>query len=385
MLLRKTLNVLLVIFVMFLMGCGPKAMSPKAALDTPQHHVTNGNTLFIAGKIDPAFREYVRAIELDPKYAPALVGLGLCYGSQGDFDSGLNSLKSGQRYARTKGEKLGAAIGFIRLYTMGKERIGRDWLNLAKGAFAGAKRITADRPEPYYYMGLAYKEAYDFERATGLFKKVLDFNNGYVGEADREYAFLQKLERAMLGSEAGKRIALAGEITRADTAALLVAELQIETLFEKRRQKKEDITFKSPDDRFVTHVIIEISPATDITEHPLKADIDAVIALGIKGLQPFPDHTFRPGQILTRAEFAMVMEEILIKISGEEQLATRFIGSPSPFPDLRNDLPFFNAVMTCTTRGMMGAKDMNTGVFDPMGSVSGTDAVLAVRTLKSQL
>lgn len=382
----RILYILPLVFVVFLMGCGPKAMPPKAALDTPQHHVANGNKLFIAGKIDPAFREYTRARDLDPEYSPAHVGLGLCYGSQDSFDAGINSLKTGQRYARTKDEKFEVEVSFIRLYSTGKDKINRNWLKLAEGAFAGARRVTADRPESYYYMGLAYKTAYNFQKAAELFGKVLDLNNGYVGEADREYALLQKLERAMLGSEAGRRIALVGEITRGDAAALLVAELQIETVFKNRRQKEVDTTFKSPDDRFVTRVTIDISPATDISEHPLKTDIDSVIALGIKGLQPFPDHTFKPQQILTRAEFAMVMEDILVKISGEEQLATRFIGSPSPFSDLRNDLPFFNAVMTCTTRGMMGVKDMkNTGIFDPMGSVSGTDAVLAIRTLKSQL
>jgi len=385
MALRKSLYCLSVVLLICLAGCGPKALQPRAALDTPQHHVANGNTLFTAGKLDSALREFARAQELDPKYSPAHVGLGLCYGSQGRFAAGLGSLRTGQRYARTKDEKLGAAVGLIRIYSMGKGRISRDWLNLAKEAFAKAKRTAADRPEPYYYMAFAYKEAHDFGSARALFRKVLDLNNGYVGEADLEYAILQKLERAMLGSESGRRIALAGEITRADTAALLVEELQIKTLFDQRRQKAADIAFKSPDDRFVTSVTIEIPPATDISAHPLKSDIDTVIALGIKGLQPFPDHTFRPGQVLTRAEFAMVMEEILVKISGETQLATRYIGSASPFPDLQSDLPFFNAVMTCTTRGMMSAKDMNSGMFDPMGSVSGTDAVLAIRALKSQL
>ena len=76
---------------------------------------------------------------------------------------------------------------------------------------------------------------------------------------------------------------------------------------------------------------------------------------------------------------------ILIKITGDDSLATKFIGSPSPFPDLRNDLPYFNAAMVCTTRNIMETKDVSTGEFDPQGAVTGADSLLSIRTLKSQL
>ncbi len=89
--------------------------------------------------------------------------------------------------------------------------------------------------------------------------------------------------------------------------------------------------------------------------------------------------------MINRAEFAMMIEDIMIKITGVEGLATRFIGSISPFPDLRSDLPYFNAVILCTTRGIMVAKDLRTGEFDAMGDVSGAEALLSLRILKTQL
>ena len=156
-------------------------------------------------------------------------------------------------------------------------------------------------------------------------------------------------------------------------------------MFRKRTPKKFDTAFKDPEKKFVNGEYVKIPPATDIENHVLKADIDAVIAIGIKGLQPYPDHTYQPFKLITRAEFAMMIEDILIKITGDENLATRFIGNESPFPDLRNDLSFFNAVMVCTTRNIMEIKDVATGEFDSHGSVSGADALLSIRTLKSQL
>ncbi len=385
MLLRKSLPIVLLFSLVLILSCGPKAVSPETALDTPEHHVANGNKLLNAGKVDSAFREFDRARELDPKHSPAHIGLGLCYGYQGQFDSGLKSLGAARRYAKGKEEKIEAAVGHIRLYTMGKAQTGRDWLSLAAASYQRAKGLDAQAPAPYYYMGMAYKSAYAFKKATAMFADVIDLDGAYVGDADREYALLQKIERATLGSESGKRVALLEKISRANVAALLVGELEIETLFKNRRKKPIDTAFKSEDDRFVTSVTTKTPPATDIADHTLKADIDAVVALGIKGLQPYPDHTFRPEEIMIRSQFAMMIQEILVEVTGDKQLATRYIGTASPFPDLRNDLPFFNAVMTCMTRGIMKAADMNTGIFDPMGAVSGADAVLAIRALKTQL
>lgn len=384
MVFKRIICVLPGIWMLFLLGCGPKAMSPKAALDTPRHHVANGYTLLDAGKINSASGEFSRAIALGPKYAPAHIGLGLAYGYGEDFSHGLKSMAAARNYAKGGEEKVAVNIGYMRLYIMGRESITKDWLNLSEREFRAAKKTANDSPGPYYYMGLAYKAAYRFNLAIEQFTRVLSLDGRYVSEADREYALLQKIKRAMPGSSVGKHLALVEKTTRADVAALFIQELNIEKWLKKSQQQPGDTSFESPDDTFVTSVTIKVSPATDIGENPLKADIDAVIAMGIKGLQPYPDHTFKPEKSLTRAEFAMMLEDILIKVTGVDQLATRFIGTPSPFPDLRNDQPFFNAVMTCTTRGMMTVKDLITGVFDPMGSVSGAEAVLGIRTLKSQ-
>jgi hypothetical protein len=126
---------------------------------------------------------------------------------------------------------------------------------------------------------------------------------------------------------------------------------------------------------------VKTAPALDIAEHVLRTDIESVMELGIKGLEPYPNHTFKPDEKIARAEYAMMIEDILIKVTGDQKVATKFIGSPSPFPDLRSDLPYYNAVMVSTTRGIMETKDMATGEFDSMGSVSGADALLIIRRL----
>jgi tetratricopeptide (TPR) repeat protein len=382
---RTLIAILTALCLLLVLSCGPKPAAPQAELDTPEHHVTNGNKLLKAGKLEDAFTEFHRASELDPKYSPAYVGMGLVFGLKDDFERAFESMKKGDRYASGREQELNVQIGFMRLYLIGREQVDEGWLNKVRSHYNSALRIDTKSPAPYFYMGLAYKHSYEFRKASQEFTQVLSLNAGFVEEADREYAIVQKIERAMPGTKVGKKIALLDQITRADVAALFIEELGVDELFKRRTPKTYDTSFKSPEKTFQAGKYVETPPATDIEDHVLKTDIDAVVALEIKGLQPFPDHTYRPYQPITRAEFAMMIEDILIKITRDDALATRFIGSPSPFPDLRNDLPYFNSVMVCTTRGIMNTVDPGTNEFDPMGDVTGADALLSLRILKTQL
>jgi len=364
-------------------GCGPKPRLPKAVLDTPEHHVANGNKLLKLGKLDDAFREFTLAKELDPKFSRAHLGLGLVWGKRKEYEKGLNEIKLALKYARTKEERVASYVGLMRLYIMGKKEMDRKWLIRTEDAFRNAHTLLPNAPAPHYYMGIAYKDAYMFDKAVPFFRKVLEINKGYVAEADKEYALTQKIQRAAPGTKIGKKIALVDKITRADMAALFIQELKIDQIFAKK--KEFDTSFKTPSRKFVAERLVKTPPALDIKDHVLRTDIEAVIRIGINGLQPFPDHTFQPDKIVTRAEYAMMIQDILIKITGDEKLATKFIGTTSPFPDLRSDLPYYNAVMVCTTRGIMKAKNLATGEFDPLGPVSGADALLIIRKLKSQI
>ncbi|MDY6904933.1 MAG: S-layer homology domain-containing protein [Thermodesulfobacteriota bacterium] len=385
MTLKNTLYVMAVFCLMFVFACGPKAVAPKAQLDTPEHHVTNGNKFLKAGRLDDALNEFTRAKALDPKFSPAYTGLGMVYGEKGDFKQAFEAMEKAEKYAGNDTEKTAAYTGYIQVYTMGGDTVDEDWLDEAEKYFDKAILVSPNNPAPYYYMGMAYKNAYKFSEAGDNFKKVLELDKQFVGEADREYAIMQRIERAMPGTRVGKKIALIDSITRGDVAALFIEELKIDELFKKKAPKTFDTAFKSPEKEFKTGEYVKMAKATDIDDHVLRYDIQAVIDLQIKGLQPYPDHTFRPYEKITRAEFAMMIEDILIKITGDEALATKFIGNQSPFPDLRNDLPYFNAAMVCVTRNIMETVDTATGEFQPQGLVSGADALLSIRQLKVQL
>jgi tetratricopeptide (TPR) repeat protein len=362
-----------------LQGCAPKVRAPESLLDTPEHHVQSGMKLLRLGKYDDAMREFELAKELDPKFSGAYVGSGLVLGHKGEFKQGIEHMDKAVDFAETKEEKVDANVGLIRLYLLGKESAHKKWLKKAMGAYEEAIDVSPVASAAHYYMGECYKEALDFEKASQLFKKVLDINDGYVVEANDAWKLIQRIQRAAPGTMIGKKIALVNQITRADIAALFIQELKIDEIF--ARKKVFDTSFKSPEKPFVTERIVKTPPALDISDHVLRTDVEAVMKLGIKGLESYPDHTFKPDEKIARAEYAMMIEDILIKVTGDQEVSTKFIGSASPFPDLRSDLPYYNAVMVSTTRGIMETKDMTTGEFDPMGSVSGAEALLIIRKL----
>jgi tetratricopeptide (TPR) repeat protein len=365
---------------LLLVSCGPKARVPVSQLDTPEHHTYTGIRLLNQEKYIDAQREFELAIQLNAKYSKAYTGTALAKIYTGDFSNAWENLKMGWKYAESDEEKLFVYVSRIRYFTQSK--LEKKWLAMAKDEFDDAVRTDPKHAPAYYFMGLAYKAALDFNPAEQMFAKVIDLKSEYVGEADAQWNVMQKIKRAMPGTVNGKIIAIVDKITRADAAALFMEELKIDVLYKKRSLKAFDTSFKDPEKAAGKPGRVT---AKDIADHPLRADIEGILEVGVRGLENYPDGNFHPGELVTRAAYAMMLEDILIKVSGDNMLATKFIGSTSPFPDLRADLPYFNAIMVVTSRGIMQARDMTSGEFAPLSSVPGVDALLIIRKIKEEL
>lgn len=226
------------------------------------------------------------------------------------------------------------------------------------------------------YLGQAYLKGYEFEKAEASFSKALELDPAYAA-ARQEWERSVKIRMAAPGTLIGKKIALADPLTRGDLAALMVTELGIEEKLRKRRPELFDASYQPPQGARIP-AARSIPPIADIDGHWAKNAIDLVARLHL--LEPFPDHTFRPDVPMTRADFAIVLQEVLVVAAGDEKLRTQFIGSPSPFPDLRGDHFAFNAVLLTTTRGLIEA-DRKSGAFRLTEPVSGPEALVSLRKL----
>jgi tetratricopeptide (TPR) repeat protein len=237
--------------------------------------------------------------------------------------------------------------------------------------------------EAYFWMGQTYISAGQFVRAEEALKKALEINPDH-SKSYESLKELQKISRVAVGQDEYAKIATLPAIDRADLAALFIKELELEKLF-KTYNVKVDVGFKPPTPPLELPREAEVSEAepqiSDIEGHWAKGYIEKIIELGV--MKPFPDQTFQPDQPITRATFALLIQDILSKIYHDDKLCTRHVGQESPFPDVRPDHWAFNAIMIVTTRGIMKAG--LDGMFNMMDPVSGADALESLKILKSTL
>jgi len=397
---QKIIRTLISLFILcavvfFLISCGPKVRVAVNQLDTPGHHTFTGLKLLDQEKYADAKREFEMATQLDAKYSKAYTGMALVNIYTSNFNAASDNLALGLKNAKDTDEKLFVNVGKIRYYTLSKS--DKKWLELAKNQFDEAVVTDPKQTPAYYFMGLAYKEALEFNLSGQMFAKVIQLKTDHMADADAQLKFLQKVQLAMPATETGKKIALVERITRADAAAIFMEELKIKDLYNKPTPKVLDTPLKetekvSTEVKETEKVPIDAPPpvpvkllAKDIADHPLKTDIEGILEIGVHGLENDPKGNFNPGEVLSRGEYAMMLEDILIKLTGEKDLAARYVNSKSLFPDVPADMPYFNAIIAVTSRGIMEAKNTKTGEFLPLKPVTGVDALLIIRKLKEKL
>ena len=377
---------LLLTGLIFMAACAGTGRKPAGVMDNPVHHYQVGMDFIEKGKLEHALREFELALQLDKNYGPALAGKGLVIVYQGS-DDGLRLILKGERKARTSEEKVWAIVAEIRAYIqMARQNmISENQLILkSKEAFKRGKVIDSSSPELYFYMGEAYLQALDFQRAEQMYARVKNLKNGFEQKADQRWELVQKANRAAPETRLGKKIVLIDKISRADMAGLLIEELNVERFY-TRTQKPEQAGFEPPEGlKMDGEDLYKQIKVKDIDDHPLKNDILKVIDLGVKGLQPYPDHTFRPQAPMTKVEVALLYEDIIVRATGNENLASEYIGQESHIPDVPGSHYAFNAIMLCTTRGLLET-DLRTGAFYPEKTISGVDALLSIKKLKEML
>ena len=221
-------------------------------------------------------------------------------------------------------------------------------------------------------MGLALKMSLDFHQAGRMLAKVLDLDDEYVEDADRQWKLIKKILKAAPDSRAGKEIAVVDNVTRAEVAALLIEELKLDEIYKGLGVKRP-----VPSD-------IEKEPK-DIVTHSYRHDIEQALIIGVRGLERYPDGEFHPDDVVTKVIMAAVIEDILVKITGDTDLATKYEGIPSPYPYLRNDLPYYNAMMMVISMDVMDAEVFTSSKLSPFMPLSGADALVTIKNLKDVL
>jgi tetratricopeptide (TPR) repeat protein len=331
------------------------------------------------------------ALELDKNFAPALGGLAMVKASEKDFDSATDLASKAVSKANDKIPDGYIAKGVV-LTEKNRTAKDADWFDDVESAFRKAIKIDPQSGEAYYRMGnsaavaslLAKKDDdyLDLVRKSGdAYRRAVSLDKAYSTEANAAWARIQKVERALPGTRVGRKIAMVDSITRADAAALFIAEMGLDRILSRSRGAKFDTGFRAPEDPMkVKEEQVKKAIASDIKGHWAENFIVDAVGVGIRGLQVQPDGKFLPNQSLTRAEFAFLLEDALMIVLADKSLATKYIGAPARFNDVAASSPYSNAIGNMVDKNILrGEPD---GTFGALKPVSGADALLAIRTIK---
>ncbi|MGN7613812.1 S-layer homology domain-containing protein [Magnetococcales bacterium HHB-1] len=382
--------------VSLISGCATPEKAGESALDNWKHHYMQGMRALENNSIKEASSAFDRALELKPDYALAVAGqtLALAYETEQLKDEGFKKvnfkrieegLDKAQSLADTSTARFSVLTSAIR--TLTKSRL-EDWFLEAKSKYQEAKALTdLDEKDLPYYRALEaidffMAEAWygeDFRQSEQLLKNVLNARAGGVWQshADKLYRKIQQVTRVASNrslSGAAAKVAVQEQIGRGDLAALLVDELQLEKRFTNPLKGKQS---KKP--TFI--------PA-DMLKHPLKKSVRSVLSWNIRGLSAEYDKAsqaklFKPEKVVDRKSLALVLEDIIIKITGKEAIATALIGQETGITDVKSHHGWSNAVRTVVNRGLM--KNNLSGAFRPHDPVTGAEALSALFRLRNAL
>lgn len=103
--MARVTNGCALLFCVMLLACSPETILVRPGLDTPTHHLANGDILLKQDKLTDALREFQRASELDPGNVRALVGLANVHNRLGDSVQARKSLDRAALAATSDAER----------------------------------------------------------------------------------------------------------------------------------------------------------------------------------------------------------------------------------------------------------------------------------------
>ncbi len=368
--------VYLLFFGLVLSSCGSGDIPRQSPLDTAENHYQRGLVYVERGELIQAHREFARAQLLEGDYPGSYVGFALVSMAQGEYWQARKKLEKALHLDRNFVDAHSALGRVVAAEGLSQGRKLGDWLPEALRAFKKAEALDPQNPEVFWHRGQAYLQAGNLVLAREALSQIVALNRGHwVGKAMAEIERIQMVERASPGSDLGRQIGLKEQITRGELAVLLIEELRLGELLKKRgvnvRREAYDLDVAEAE-----------TTVADLEYSWARPWVEEIIGLGVQGLELFPDGTFRPDAPLTRAHYALVNQGVLVLLSGDADLTTRYIGEKTRFPDVRSDFYAYNAIALSAERGIMEA-DKISGNFHPLGAVSGAEALLITRELQN--
>lgn len=303
---------------------------------------------------------YLEKLSDDKRDIGSYIGLAKHELEAGEIREALRFQKRGLRYARQNDDKLALRTLGIQI-----ERAARN----AKRALVQYKRgvrvkTSSQYAALHYAMAEVYFDNRNFAEARGMLGLSLAADAMNNDQAEALLTQVQQIERAVAITQS--EFAYAATISRAEVARLLNRDLKMS---EYIPQPAVESVGETSDQGL-----------TDYADSDYSSDILASHRLNFRSFR-ITNGAFNPSKTITRGELAMLVEDIL---HAKYQISrTAFIGTASPYSDLKSNATSFNAVMSAVARGLMQGRE--DGTIGPNDLVSGAESILVLHNLKQLL
>jgi tetratricopeptide (TPR) repeat protein len=351
--------------VLFFSGCSA-AVKPQLPQDTPMDHYQAGIKLIGTKDAAKADAEFLRVIELDKKSPLGYVGMAALEMSRTKYKSSIYYANKALRC-----ESKCAEAGILKSRAIISAR-KKNWSSRAKLTLRNVLDNDPGNEEALFYMGETCLYNFQFEEAQGFFSQAAERKGSLASRANDRIKLTIRILALGALSDTGKKISLSEQLTRAELCQILIDEFKLKDLLKIHQLHKFESAY------------LDSKPKTKIFQDREKIQnrqaIHDIIALHIPDLDIFPDGKFYPSRIITRAELALVFQDIFVMLFDDQTLPAKYSDSESIFPDIRPDYFAFNAVMFNVEEGIM-EPDPQTGRFNTDSPVSGVDALEMLRAL----
>ena len=340
--------------------------------------VESGNRLLANEQFEKAIADYQSALQKNQDVTEARLGLAQALSKTGDTSRALSELRQAMIRAGSQEERIRIARVTITILAEVSIRgeLPSFGLEIAEREWALLELVGAEDQESLLRLGEIFQRGLLLSRSLEAFERAR-IKGGLPGkDIEMQVERIRAVHSYAPRSELGKKLGLMLQMNRGEVAALLIHELRVDRLRALQGLPTWQPTLEKPG----TAPVVK-----DIAESPHREDINRVLALGIRGLEPFPDHTFRPAAVVSRAEFVVILEDVLTRVTRDPTLPTKLLGKAPRFNDVRADAWYQSAADLARGLGLFEPAPGEVPTFKPLEPITGFETLQAFRLLRKRL
>ena len=343
-----------------------------------QTAVEAGKRLLAAEQFQQAVSQFQSASQKNADFVEARLGLAQALSRTGNATQALSELRQAMIRAGSQEERIRVARVTIKILAESGARgkLPSYAFDIAEREWALLGLVGQEDQESLLKLGEFFERGLYLSRALEAFERARIKGGLPDKDMERRVERIRTVHSYVPRSELGKRLGLMPQVNRGEVAALLVQELRIDRV----RPLHGSPTWRATIDKPTAAPAVK-----DIADSREREDINRVLGMGIRGLEPFPDQTFRPDAAVSRAEFVVILEDVLTRATQDQTLATQLLGRASHFNDIEAGAWYQSAADLARGLGLFEPAAGEAPKFKAGNPITGLETLQAFRLLRKRL